>query len=330
MNSAFLNALSDQVLAVLRARPSRWFTLAELSTRLGCLKSDILFAVDILRQAGYKVESDRQGRYRFLSAPDLLLTSEILHGLKTKVIGRTVYAYQSVQSTNLIGSQLAEAGAPQGSIIVAESQTKGRGRLGRLWHSPEGKGIYFSIILYPDLDPATAPGLSIMTAVSLAETIALYVSKKVTIKWPNDCLLNGRKVAGILTELSADVGKTRHVVVGIGINVNHTRRDFPADITKTATSLRAEMKKDFPRVKLLQQLLFQFEKDYLRFQKGGLAALRERILKYSHVIGKQVRLDMSGERIAGKALDIDDHGNLVLKTADGIRRFNAGEVTVVK
>jgi len=330
MHSAHLNALSDRVLATIRDQATQSHTLQKLASIHDSRPSDILFAVDLLRQAGYDIASDRKGAVRFVSAPDLLLPAEVLHGLTTDSIGRTVYGYQSVQSTNLIAAQLAEAGAPEGAIVVAESQTRGRGRLGRSWHSPEKKGIYLSIILYPDIDPAEAPGLSVMTSVSLATVISRYASKEVSIKWPNDCLIAGRKTAGILTELAAERGKTEHVVVGIGINVLHSRKDFPPDIAKTATSIMIESKKRIRRVELLQRFLLQFEKDYGRFRKGGLKALHKKIVAFSNLIGKQVRLDMSGRIVSGTATDIDDFGNLVLITPGGPRRFNAGEVTVLK
>jgi BirA family biotin operon repressor/biotin-[acetyl-CoA-carboxylase] ligase len=241
-----------------------------------------------------------------------------------------VYAYKSVQSTNIIASQLAEVKAPEGAIVVAERQTKGRGRLGRAWYSPEGAGIYVSIIIYPDIEPALAPGLSIMTAISLAETISAYKPKSVNIKWPNDCLINGRKAAGILTELSTDQGHINHVIVGAGINVNQHRRDFPPEIARSATSLRAELKKGVHRVEFLRRFLFNFEKDYSLFKKSGLKRHRRKILAYSNLIGKKVSLDMSGDRISGKAVDIDDRGQLILDTPEGRRALIAGEVTVLK
>jgi BirA family biotin operon repressor/biotin-[acetyl-CoA-carboxylase] ligase len=330
MSDLSLNTLSDQLLTTIRRRPSGYSSIEQLAKKHRCKKSDVVFALELLRETGYVLKADRQGRFQFVSAPDLLLAAEITHGLKTSFIGQTVYAYKSVQSTNSIASQLADVKAPEGSIVVAESQTKGRGRLGRFWHSPEGMGIYVSIILYPDIDPVTAPGLSIITAVSLAETIARYNPGTVHIKWPNDCLINGRKVAGILTELSAEVGRVNHIIVGVGINANHRRRDFPPEISKSATSLRAELKKELLRVDFLRRFLSNFEKDYRRFNKSGLRLLRKKILHYSNLVGRKVRLNLSGKIISGKAVDIDKNGNLVMETSEGVRTFNAGEVTISK
>ncbi len=335
-----LSGLADQVLASIRRRPKHFCSIARLAKKLGCEKTDIISAVDFLRETGYQVKTKRKEECAFISAPDLLLAAEITHGLKTSMIGKTAYSFKSVQSTNTIASKLADIHAvkgsipkgavPEGTIVVAESQTKGRGRMGRKWFSLEGKGICLSIILYPDIDPASAPGISLLTAVSLADTFAGYGSMKVGIKWPNDCLLNGRKAAGILTELSAEIGQVHYVIVGVGINVNQLRNDFPRAVAKTATSLRAETNKEIGRVEFLQRFLTAFEKDYRRFQKSGLKGLRKRILAYSNLIGNKVRLDMRGSIISGKAVDIDENGNLVLDTADGRRSFNAGEVTLLK
>lgn len=330
MSDINTNALSDLLLSVLRRRPARFHSLEALSKVLKVEKADLLFAIDLLRQTGYEIKPDSQGRYAFISAPDNLLAIEITNDLKTVRIGKTVYAYKSVQSTNTVAARLAGVNAPEGTVVIAETQTKGRGRLGRSWFSLEEKGIYLSIIIYPDIDPSKTPGISIMTALSLADTIQSYDSLEVGIKWPNDCLINGRKVAGILTELSAEVGKVHHVIVGVGINVNHRRQDFPPDIAKIATSLRAEMKEPVRRVEFVQRFLKQFEADYRLFQKSGLKPLRKRILKYSVLLGKKVKIDLKGSVVTGTAVDIDENGNLVLDTTQGLRPFNAGEVTIIR
>jgi BirA family biotin operon repressor/biotin-[acetyl-CoA-carboxylase] ligase len=330
MNSAGLNSLSDHILATIRRRPSHFFTIRHLAKKFSCQPADIIGAVEILCQAGYDIAADKADRIAFVSAPDALLSAEITNGLKTSFIGKTVYAYKSVQSTNILAAKLADVNAPEGAIVVAESQTKGRGRLGRAWHSPEGKGIYISIILYPPIEPPQAPGISLMTALSLADTIAACKPKNVAVKWPNDCLINGRKVAGILTELSADMDHINHVIIGIGINVNHRRKDFPDDLAKTATSLRHALKTDIRRVEFLQKFLLNLEKDYKKFKKSGLRVLHKRILNYSNLIGRPISINSSGEIISGTAVDINENGNLVVETPAGPQTFIAGEVTIVK
>ncbi|MEZ5357937.1 MAG: biotin--[acetyl-CoA-carboxylase] ligase [Candidatus Zixiibacteriota bacterium] len=330
MNNIAVNALSDKLLALIRRRSGHAYTLGYILGKLKCTNKELALAVKLLRQSGYKVSRTKKGTIAFTSAPDFLYANEIYHGLTTKFMGRIVHAYKKVQSTNTIASQLASADAPEGTIVIAEEQTRGRGRLGRQWYSTEGFGIYLSMIVYPKIDPMHAPGLSILTAVSLADTISGYDDLDVKIKWPNDCLINGRKVAGILTELSSDLDHVHRAVIGIGININHRRRDFPEDIRKRATSLRAEMKETIHRVEFLQSFLRHFEKDYVAFRKNGLMAFRKRIIDYSLLIGNRITLDYKGTRFTGKAIDIHETGGLILELPEGNRVFTAGEVTVVK
>ena len=167
------------------------------------------------------------------------------------MIGHQVHAYQSVKSTNDIAVRLAESGAPDGTIVTAEQQTGGRGRFGRVWHSPSGCGVYLSVILRPTLHPEQAPGMSIMTALALAETLSEYLPGKIQIKWPNDVLISGKKTAGILTKLSADHKRISYVVIGVGININHRSENFPDELKPIATSVRIGLRRKCDRVALL-------------------------------------------------------------------------------
>jgi len=314
----------------MRRRPEHFYLLPALARKFSCDKSDVIVAVDILRRSGYDIRADKNGAYAFFAAPDKLLASELTYRLRTSFVGKKVYAYKSVQSTNSIACQLAEVGAPEGTIVIAESQSRGRGRLGRQWFSAPELGAYVSIILYPKIDAAAAPGLSLMTGVALAEVIASLDTMAVHIKWPNDCLINGRKTAGILTEVATEGGKVKYAVIGIGININHRRRDFPQDVSSGATSLRAEMKEPLRRVEFLQKFLGAFEKEYNRFRKQGLKASHKRLIRFSNLIGRAVALDARKRTITGTAVDIDPNGNLVVDTPDGLESFAAGEVTIVK
>ncbi len=315
---------------LIRRRPEHPYTVSYLSKKLQTEPEMITAAAKLLRVSGYRISIIKKDKVAFKSAPDLLLAAEITNKLATKFIGQNVHAYKSVQSTNILAGQLADARAPEGTIIVSELQTKGRGRLGRNWFSAEEKGIYISIVVYPNIDPAHAPGLSLLTAVSLADTISTYDGLDVRLKWPNDCLINGRKTAGILIELSSELDHVHHAIIGVGININHQRRDFPGDIRKTATSIRAELKEKIHRVQLLQKFLKQFESDYLLFRKTGLKGLKKRIDKYSHLLGKKIKLNRKGSIYSGKAIDIDECGGLIVETKNGLKTFLAGEVTIVK
>jgi BirA family biotin operon repressor/biotin-[acetyl-CoA-carboxylase] ligase len=248
--------------------------------------------------------------------------------LKTKVIGRKIYSYKSIQSTNIAANQLAVSGASEGTLVVAEHQTKGRGRLGRSWHSPVNVGLYCSIVLRPKIHPTLAPGISLIAAVAVADTIAACGNLDVKIKWPNDVLISGRKTAGILTDLSAELDRVNFVVVGIGINVNQKKADFPEELKKSATSIRMALKKEIRRVELLQRLLRNFEKEYMIFKKSGLDKSRKKILKYSSLLNIEVDLRIGRKAIRGRVIDIDRLGRLVMETPDGVNCFNAGEVTM--
>ena len=278
---------------------------------------------------GYKIKKVR-GIVKYVGPPDFLTPVEIQYGLKSKRIGLTAHCYTSVKSTNDLAATMAENGAPEGTIITAEQQTQGRGRLGRTWHSPERTGIYVSVILRPSFTPDKAPGLSLMTALALAETLSRFCPREVTIKWPNDLLIGGRKAAGILTELSAERGKINHVVVGIGINVNQRAEDFPLDLRDSATSVRRVTKKVVNRAELLRDFLYRFEQEYLQYLKSGLRPSRKRLRRYSALLGHRVRLLSASQELEGKAVDIDPDGALVLEYNGARVRISAGEVSVVK
>lgn len=278
---------------------------------------------------GYKLKVSGK-KVTFLHSPDLLTATEIGYRLKTRLIGKKIHSYRLVKSTNDLVAQLAETGAPEGMIVTAEQQSQGRGRLGRTWFSPESTGIYVSILLRPRIKPDQAPGLSIMTAVALAKTLEAYAPGEIAIKWPNDILLSGKKMCGILTELSAEKNKIHHVVVGVGMNVNQKSADFPPDIRRIATSLRATTKHLVNRAELLRSFLRNFEEEYLTYQKYGLKKAHRRLRTYSTMLGQTVRL-LSGDTILeGIAADIDLSGALVLEMNGKRMLVSAGEVSVVK
>ena len=324
--------LAERLLEKIRSKPKSFISLAELSRKLKVDTAQVASAVKVLNSWGYQVVIQRD-HVALLGAPDTLIDVEIRHKLKTRLIGRHIHAFSSVQSTNDIAMDLAESGAPEGTIVTAEQQTKGRGRFGRTWFSEPGHGIYLSFILRPKLNPEKAPALSIMTAVALADTLSGYLPARVRIKWPNDVLIGRkrlRKTAGILTELSADRNRINHVVIGVGINVNHGTSDFPPEIKEIATSVRRALRRKVPRVELLQKFLANLEKEYHSYLKHGLKKSHSRIRRYSSLIGHSVEL-VSGKHITkGKVLDINTDGALVMEVDGQVRTVIAGEVTVVK
>jgi BirA family biotin operon repressor/biotin-[acetyl-CoA-carboxylase] ligase len=325
-----LDQIAIDLLSLIRRKPGEYFPVEKLSKRLSAEPDIIQSAVQVLCNWEYRLKVRARLGIAFLTAPDLLTDIEVGNSLKTNLFARTHYSYGTVKSTNDIASELAASGAPEGTLITAETQTKGRGRLGRNWYSPPGTGIYLSVILRPRLSPDKAPGLSVMTALALADTLSFYCPGEVRVKWPNDVLINGRKAAGILTELTAERNKINHVIVGIGINVNHGSGHFPVELRPAATSLRRELKRKVKRVELLQRFLLRFEREYTGYKKNGLKRSLTRLRKMSSLLGHTVRVKSGRHVFQGSAVDIDEHGCLVIDR-DGKRLpISAGEVTVLK
>ena len=329
MNHADTARLADEVLLVIRRRPGHFFNASRLAGRFKTSEAEIKEALRSIQSWGYRLQSGAGGKVRFVAAPDKLTATEISYGLKTAFIGNVIHAYGKVKSTNDVARELAESGAAEGTIVTAEEQTRGRGRLGRHWHSPAASGIYVSIILRPRFSPEKAPGISIMSALALAQALEGYAPGRLKIKWPNDVLLAGKKVAGILTELSAERRKIDYLVVGVGINVNQKAADFPENIRASATSVRRAIKKKVPRVAFLQEMLHNFEKEYLRYRKTMLRQSHGKIRRYSSLLGHHVKLLSGGDVIQGRAVDIDQSGCLVLQEGDRQVSVSSGEITDV-
>jgi len=321
--------IAVEVLNLLRNSPDRYFVVQKLAGRLSTNARFINEALRGLAVWGYKFDFDDKLRVKFVSAPDSIFPHEIHHHLKTKFIGRNIISHVSVPSTNSLAFSLADEGAAEGTLVIAEKQTSGRGRLGRSWHSPSKTGLWFSLILRPDLPPAVLPGLSIVTATALAETIISSLKLEAKVKWPNDCLIDGLKVAGILTELSAELDKVKYVIVGTGVNINQTLRNFPPHLKHKATSLKLETGSEINRIEFLAEFLLNFEKMYLQFKKCGLKPLLPKIKKRSSLLGRQVRLKQGKKTIVAKAVDIGTDGALIVKRRKETLRVTAGEVTVV-
>lgn len=330
MNWTGLEELADILLLQIRENADTTHAFEALARQHDATVAHVSEAVRLIDLWGYKMERESPETVRFLSAPDSLTATEILYGLKTRLMGQMVHSYQTVKSTNDIAVTLAGSGAPEGTIVTAEAQTQGRGRLGRSWHSPQNVGAYVSIILRPDFPPDHAPGLSIMTALALADTIEPHCPGKVKIKWPNDILIDSLKTAGILTELSADRQKINHVIVGVGINVNHTQKHFPDEISPIATSVRLGSGKKISRIALLQDFLARFETEYWIYRQFRLTQSVDRLRTYSSLIGRSIELAVGRETICGVVMEINHDGALVLKCGDKTRIISSGEVTLIK
>ena len=286
----------------------------EISRRCGMSRAAIWKYMQELRQDGFDVVAVPHLGYKLVATPDKLLPSEIQHGLKTRYLGKKIIYEDTVSSTMDVAFRLGMEGAVEGTLVCAEGQTKGKGRLGRHWNSPKGKGIYMSVILRPSLPPTEVAQLTLLAAVAACEAIQRVSGAGARIKWPNDILVENRKLAGILTELSAETDRVRFVVIGIGINVNTPLSVLPAQ----ATSLKEETQKKISRVELLQEILQDLEDWYERLKKQGFAPIVQRWKELSSTLGKRIRLVDPGGEIEGEAVDLDKTGALMIRNDAGL------------
>jgi len=321
----------DQLLTYLKEEKGRWVSGQLLSRKMAVTRSAVWKHILRLKEAGYVIESSRRKGYLLRQSSDLLLAHEIREGLKTRVFGKQDIVYfRETNSTNLRAKDLADRGAPEGTVVISESQTDGRGRRGRTWFSPAGEGIYVSLILRPALSPNEASRLTLLAAVAAAETLLQHTSLSVRIKWPNDIMVGGKKLAGILTQVSTEMDAVDYMVVGMGLNVNTPLKDFPDDLRNSATSLQAETKESYPRIGLLRLFLERFEDGYELFKRSGFQPILERWKALTDIIGRRVRVDLLNHHYRGEVLDIDHDGVLILKDQDGtLRRIVSGDVTLL-
>jgi BirA family transcriptional regulator, biotin operon repressor / biotin---[acetyl-CoA-carboxylase] ligase len=251
--------------------------------------------------------------------------------LSGKLIGYKLYYYPEIGSTNDEAYRLGMEGALEGTVVIADMQTKGKGRMQRVWHSPAGSNIYTSIILRPPFKPAAAPQISLVAGVAVAELLEQFCPGRIDLKWPNDVLINDKKVCGILAQMKPSVDQVDFVVVGIGINVNIRQNQFPADICDIATSLRAETGREILREDLIISLYENFAKWYKKLLQDGFASIKERWLGFAAMIGRNIQIKYFNETLTGKAIGINDAGSLILLNAKGEKLIiNAGDATILK
>ncbi len=300
-----------------------------LSSSLGISRAAVWKHIRRLREEGYQIEARRAKGYRLKGGPRGLNPVEIIAALPEGTIWKEVHFLERVGSTNDIALQMARGGAPEGEVVIADAQTKGRGRMGRRWHSPKGVNLYLSFILRPPLPPSHVPLITLMAALALAEATEEVAGLRAEIKWPNDLLLGGKKVAGILTEADAQMDLVNFVVVGVGINVNMRREEMPGELRSVSTSLLLERGEEVDRLTLLLAFLKGFDKWYKTFLRGG----REEVLRgweeRSAVKGRKVEVVFLDEEIRGVAQGLNGDGALLVKTEEGeVRRVVAGDLKV--
>ncbi|MGB8216921.1 MAG: biotin--[acetyl-CoA-carboxylase] ligase [Candidatus Methanoperedens sp.] len=306
--------IKDKILEKLIMSEGKPISGEELAHELSVSRSAIWKHIKALRDEGYSIDSSTNIGYSLTKSPDSLTPGGIRAGLKTNIIGKNIQYFKETESTNIIAREMAGS-VEEGTVVIAESQTGGRGRLGRKWLSPEG-GIWLSIILKPGIQPLYAPRITLMAGVSAAKTIrSLGIPAK--IKWPNDILINGKKVCGILTEIEAEIDMIEYCVVGIGIDANVDTESFPEEIRDSSTSLKKELGREINRVDFVQKLLSEFDALYLKFRKDEFPSILDEWRNMSATIGEWVKITTQSRTIYGEAIGVDNEGALILETDEG-------------
>jgi BirA family biotin operon repressor/biotin-[acetyl-CoA-carboxylase] ligase len=289
---------------------------ARIAKEIGVSRSTVWRWAERLRGLGVKVKGQPATGYFLEQVPDILTPDMLKQRLKGSLFGKRIFHFFKTDSTNRVALELGHAGEPEGAVVLAEEQTAGRGRAGRKWHSERAAGIYATVLLRPKLAPVQAPLLTMMAGLSAHAAVQALTGLEVDLKWPNDLLIQGKKIGGILTEMHAEPGQIRFVIVGIGVNVNQEK--FPGELANTATSLRAETGKPQSRMELLVRLLREFEGDYNRFVHEGVASFVARFESISsYAKGKRVRVTNGTESYAGTTAGLGPEGLLQVQRDDG-------------
>ena len=321
--------MRDKIVDLLRANQGKPVSGEEISRVLCVSRTAVWKQIQGLKNTGYNIEAIYKKGYILQATPNLLLPAEIAVKLKTRWLGHNIIYESQVSSTNDIAKQAALDGCPHGTIVLAEEQQGGRGRLTRGWFSPFAAGLWFSVVLRPPFLPHEAAKFTLLMAVAVAEALASYPGVSVGIKWPNDILLNGRKLVGILTEMNAQMEGINYIVIGTGININIAKELIPDDIIDKVACLSEFSAQPVDRIALLASILASLERLYDKVIEQGFSFVLEDWRRYSVTLGRQVRVLSQEETFTGLAVDIDDSGALLVRKDDGlVERVLAGDVSI--
>ena len=319
---------STAILEAFYQAAGQFVSRAELARLLNVPASAVATEIGELQGLGYKIETHPHLGYRLVEVPDRLTADDIKARLTTHVIGSKILVFEQTASTNDVAAHMARAQAEEGLVVFAESQTKGRGRHGRAWASPRGKGLWFSVLLRPKLPSSTAPRLTVAASVAVARAIRKTSGLDARIKWPNDVTVNTKKIAGILTELHAEGDEVFAAILGVGIDVNCAREDFPPDVSPIATSLQLETGRPQDRAALAAEVLRALEDGYAAAHRDFDSIIAE-WARLSTTLGKQIVVTVGARRIEGHAQALDDNGALLLRRDNGqVERILGADVTV--
>lgn len=319
--------MKEEILRLLRSADG-YISGQELCNRFGVSRTAVWKAINQLKEAGYEIEAQQNKGYRLKAAPDLMTEAEIKSLMHTEWVAKEVLYFDTIDSTNTKAQELAEKGYPSGTLVVADKQESGKGRRGRSWISPSGTGIFMTLMIKPDINPNNASMLTLVAALAVAKAITSVTGEEAMIKWPNDIVVNGKKVCGILTEMNAQFDYINHIVVGIGINVHN--ESFPEEISQMASSLMIEAGgKRFHRAQIIAETMSYFEQYYDTFLKTqDLSALVREYDKLLVNRNKSVRVLDPKEPFDGKAMGITPKGELIVDTWESRKLVSSGEVSV--
>ena len=321
--------IRQRLLLTLRDAAPGWVSGAELAHRLGLSRTAVWKHVQALRRLGYAIDARTRAGYRLAASPDLPLAAEVTPLLSTRRIGRPYHFLLSVDSTNLELRRLAEAGAPEGTVVVADEQTAGRGRRGRSWVSSPGSGVWMSVLLRPTIPPAAAGLLTLMSAVAVREAVRRETGLAARIKWPNDLLAGERKLCGILLEMAADQEALRYVIVGIGLNVRPPAGGFPPEVAAAAATLEEASGRPCRRARLVAAICGALETWYERVLAGATGDVLEAWRQGADWLGCPVRVVRPGGDLQGTAVDVAPDGGLILRDESGrSHTVYAGDVSL--
>lgn len=303
----------------------------EIADQFGLSRTAIWKYVKELELDGYEIGTVRKKGYFLITVPDKVNAANIKKHLNTQTYGQTIHYYETLESTQFIAHDESQNGAQDGTLIISEEQTLGKGRMSRPWNSTFGKGIWMSLIVRPNLAPHQAPQMTLVAAVAVTRAIEEITGIHPDIKWPNDILINGKKVTGILTELQADPDRVKAIILGIGINVNQSPDDFPVELSTIATSLKIALGSEVNRSKLIAKVL-EFLEQYTKiYEMHGFAPIKLLWEGYSNTVGKRIRAVMLNEVLDGTAIGISDEGLLKIRLEDGtVRGIYSADIEIQK
>ncbi|WP_018755351.1 biotin--[acetyl-CoA-carboxylase] ligase [Paenibacillus terrigena] len=313
--------MSEPLLQLLLANTNSYISGEEISRQLQISRTAVWKQINKLRNQGYEFDAIPRVGYRLKQKPDRLNTLMLLSQLKSSVMGQQIKLLESTPSTQIIAQQMAEQGAPEGTLVIAEEQTSGRGRMGRAFHSPSGKGIWMSLILKPQTSLQFTPQLTLLIAVALCRALQRLVPISIGIKWPNDLLVGTKKISGILLESSAEDERVRYCIAGIGISVNLDPEDYPEPLREVATSLKIESGSKVDRTAIITEFLAEFETLYALYNEQGFAPIRTLWEALSISLHRPITINTLQGKVIGIAEQLDELGALwITESATGERR----------